>query len=272
MSTIFKFEGWVRSSIGPSVPGAQVFICFQPANAPTSLTRQMPTPSPLVNVFSDVNGLVPITQPIITDGFGFYAAYVAAGSYTILVYLNGILQKLYPDEVPMGSTVFPPLVLQTNGLPNTQQNLLNLFSSDGTVTLTPDLNGNVNLQANGTAISRTAAVQYVIDGSGSAPSVGAKGQITLPTGFNITGVYLTSDVAGSCVLDIKTCTNAGFPGSLTSITASAKPTLSSAQFYSDTTLTGWTKAIAALNQLQFVVNSASTLTRINITLTGTVSG
>lgn len=264
---------FVKSAIGPAVAGAQVFVLTQPSpNVPTGLTAAIPTPTPLQQVYSDPNGLVPVTQPIITDGFGHANYYLLPGTYTVAVYLNGRLQQVYPDQSTASGPAGGVLVLQTNGTNNANQSLLNLYSSDSSVTLTPDQNGNVNLQANGAAISRTASINYLIDGSGSAPSVGAKGQVTLPIGFTITGVYVTSDVAGSCVLDIKTCPNAGFPGSLASITASVKPTLSSSQFYSDTVLTGWTTSLAALSQLQFLVNSASTLTRINITLTGKVSG
>jgi hypothetical protein len=119
--------------------------------------------------------------------------------------------------------------------------------------------------------SLTFTLSYVIDGGGSSPLAGAYGQLTIPFAFTITGVYLTSDVSGSCVLDIKTCANGSFPGSLTSITASDKPTLSSSQFSADTTLTGWTTSVSSNSQLQFLVSSASTLTRINVTLVCTRS-
>lgn len=96
MATLFRSDGWVKTAQGPAVPGAQIFVCTQPANAPTTLVPVGPTP--LVSIYSDPNGLVPITQPIITDGFGHYDFYTLSGIYTVLVYLNGTLQQAYPDQ------------------------------------------------------------------------------------------------------------------------------------------------------------------------------
>jgi len=119
--------------------------------------------------------------------------------------------------------------------------------------------------------SRTGAIQFTIDGGGSTPSTGNKGYIEVPTGFTITSVVLTADQSGSCVLGISTSSYSGFPGSLTSIVASDPPTLSSAQKSSDSSLTGWTTSIPAGNILAFSVTSASTLTRINVTLNGNIT-
>ena len=91
-TTYFRKDGWVKSVIGPAVPGAQVYVCQQPANV-----SSLP-PDPLADIFSDVNGLVPITQPIITDGFGHYDYYVAAGLYTEVIGLNNVIQQVYPDQ------------------------------------------------------------------------------------------------------------------------------------------------------------------------------
>lgn len=88
----FRNDGWVKSTTGPAVPGAQVWVCLQPANL------QIP-PTPLANIFSDPNGLFPLAQPIITDGFGHYNFYAAAGLYTVLVALGGQLQQTYTDQL-----------------------------------------------------------------------------------------------------------------------------------------------------------------------------
>ena len=49
------------------------------------------------------------------------------------------------------------------------------------------------------------------------------------------------------------------------------PTISSATNSQDTTLTGWTTSISAGDTLRFNINSASTVTRLNLVLTVTVS-
>jgi hypothetical protein len=255
-----KFEGWVRSSIGPSVPGSQIFICLQPANAPTPLTQKVPTPSPLANIFSDVNGLVPITQPMITDGFGYYSCYVPSGSYTILVYLNGILQKLYADEVPMGGAISGSGIVTTiNGL-------------SGDVILAGA--GGISVAAAGNTLtlsnSRTASINYTIDGGGSVPSTGAKGQLNIPVSCTITGWVITADQSGSAVVDVLRSTYANFP-TTASIAGTDKPTLSSVQKNEDLTLTGWgSTALSAGDQVQFNLNSVVTCTRLNISLVVTI--
>ena len=120
--------------------------------------------------------------------------------------------------------------------------------------------------------TRTVTLNYCIDGGGAVPTTSqAYGQIDIPVAMTITSVVVTADQSGSCQLDLKTCTNASFPGSLTSIVASDPPKLASAQISTDSTLTGWTTSLAANSQLQFYLTSATTVTRINITLVCSVA-
>jgi hypothetical protein len=148
LTNVFRTDGWVKSSLGPAVPGAQVYVCLQPANL-----ASLP-PSPLANIFSDPRGLVPITQPIITDGFGHYDFYAANGVYTLVVGLSGLIQQVYPDQSvggasgTNGTTPGTALVLQSNGVANGNQLLFNLHSADGTVVITDDGIGDINLKAN----------------------------------------------------------------------------------------------------------------------------
>lgn len=91
--TFFRSDQFVKSAIGPAVPGAQVYVCLQPANV-----TDVP-PSPLADIFSDINGLVPIEQPVITDGFGHVDFYAAAGLYTHVIVLGGRIQNVYEDQL-----------------------------------------------------------------------------------------------------------------------------------------------------------------------------
>ena len=103
---LYRFDGWVKSALGPALAGVDVYVCLQPANIPTGLSSATPTPTPLAPVFADVNGLVPIVQPLQTDGFGHYSCYAANGvRYTISVYNSNTLQNSYVDQVPMGASV-----------------------------------------------------------------------------------------------------------------------------------------------------------------------
>jgi hypothetical protein len=119
---------------------------------------------------------------------------------------------------------------------------------------------------------RVAAVGVVIDGGGSVITTGVKGFVEVPFAGTITGVTLLSTDAavtsGSIVVDIWKDTYANYaPTVADTITASAKPTLASAIKAKDTTLTGWTTALAAGDVLGFKVDSVAALTRVALSLT-----
>jgi hypothetical protein len=126
------------------------------------------------------------------------------------------------------------------------------------------------INTNGTkrVVSASRAIGITIDGGGSAISTGVKGYIQVPFACTITGVTMLADVSGSAVVDVWKDTYANYPPTIADkITASAPPTISAAVKSTDTTLTGWTKAIAAGDVLAFSVTSASTITRLTVTLT-----
>ena len=110
-------------------------------------------------------------------------------------------------------------------------------------------------------------IGITIDGGGVTPSTGVKGYIYIPYACTINSVTLMADVSGSCVVDIWKVAYASFPPTVANtITASDLPTLSSQQNSQDTTLTGWTTSVSAGDVMAFNLNSASTLTRINLVL------
>jgi hypothetical protein len=116
----------------------------------------------------------------------------------------------------------------------------------------------------------TQTIIFIVSGGGSAITTGSKGFIAVDYACTITGVTLLADQSGSIVIDIQSGTYAAFPTNA-SICAAAKPTLSAAQKSQDTTLTGWTTAVTAGNILEFVVDSASTVTQTTVVLTVTRS-
>jgi len=106
-----------------------------------------------------------------------------------------------------------------------------------------------------------------IDGAGSAITTGIKGYLRIPYACTISSVDLVADQTGSIVIDVWKDTYANFPPTdADSITASAPPTLSSAQKSQDSTLTGWTTSLAAGDYLAFNVDSVSTVTRVTLAL------
>jgi hypothetical protein len=120
-----------------------------------------------------------------------------------------------------------------------------------------------------TAAVRTQQIGITIDGGGSPITAGAKGFKSFPVAGTITGVRLLADVAGNVVFDILKSTYSGFPTQAT-IVASAPPTLSGVQKNEDTTLTGWTTAVAAGDVFGFEVEASPTPTVERVTLELTI--
>jgi hypothetical protein len=113
-----------------------------------------------------------------------------------------------------------------------------------------------------------STVQFVIDGGGSTITTGTKGFVEVPFGATITAVRLLADQSGSIVVDIWKDTYANYPPTdADSITASAVPTITTAVKSEDTTLTGWTTSISAGDILGFNVDSATTITKLTLSLT-----
>ena len=93
------------------------------------------------------------------------------------------------------------------------------------------------------------------------------GSLRVPFSGTIDSVTLLADQTGSIVVDIWKDSYASYPPTVAdSICASAKPTLSSAEKSEDTTLTGWTTAIAAGDILRFYVDSATTVQNVTLIL------
>lgn len=132
MPTYFRSDGWVKATTGAAIPGAQIYVATQPANVAFA------PPTPLATIYSDPDGLVPITQPILTDGFGHYDFYVLPGTYSVVVALGGIIQQVYPDQSigvsgggggtvsSVGLTADPGAILAVSGSPITSSGTLAL--------------------------------------------------------------------------------------------------------------------------------------------------
>jgi len=105
-----------------------------------------------------------------------------------------------------------------------------------------------------------AGVLFVIDGGGQAViSTGVKGYFAVPFPGDIQNVRIYADQSGSIELDIKKTNHAGFPGSLSSIVASAPPAIVSALKSEDTTLTGWTTSIIEDELFEVSVTSVTSI-------------
>lgn len=78
---------------------------------------------------------------------------------------------------------------------------------------------------------------------------------------------LTEGGSGSCVVDVWKTTYAGAPPTVANtITAAAKPTVSTSTKAQSSTLTGWTTSVAAGDVMTFKLDSSSTFTVVSVFL------
>ena len=116
-------------------------------------------------------------------------------------------------------------------------------------------------------VNNYRTINFIIDGGGSVISTGQKGHVVIDFDCQILNWTILSDQSGSIVVDIWKDTYANFPPTVgDTITASAKPTLASAQKNQNTTLTGWTTTITAGDILAYNVDSATTVQRVTVSL------
>jgi hypothetical protein len=110
---------------------------------------------------------------------------------------------------------------------------------------------------------KSGSFGVTIDGNGGVITVGQKGYVTIPYNGIITDWEIFADQAGTCNIDVRKSTFSTFP-TQTSITGSAPITMSAAQKASSSILTGWTSSISAGDVYGFTLNSATSITRLNL--------
>ena len=113
----------------------------------------------------------------------------------------------------------------------------------------------------------TTAVSFLIDGGGAVITTGTKGVLTVPFAGTITEWQVLADVSGSIQLDIWKDALANYPPTIAdTITGTDKPRIVSSVKGGSTALTGWTKSVNFGDILRFNVDSATTITRVTVTL------
>ncbi len=147
----------------------------------------------------------------------------------------------------------------------TDTTTVNVFWLNGGALQNEDLAVTIGLPVIG--FDTRFVITHEHDGGGDVPSTGTKGAgVTIPWNFEIIGWYLMGNSTGSLVLDIKSKAFASNDPPTVSITASAKPTLSSSAQETSTTLTGWTKQFTGPMALKFSIVSITTITAYTLIL------
>lgn len=122
-----------------------------------------------------------------------------------------------------------------------------------------------------TGPAQVANIEFVIDGGGAVIATGMQGYLRVDFDCVIQANTLLADQSGSIVVNIWKCSYTDFappthPAVGDKITASAPPTITSAEKSTDTSLVGWTTAITAGDILGFNVDSVTSLKRCTIAL------
>lgn len=118
-----------------------------------------------------------------------------------------------------------------------------------------------------TGANATGSIGFLIDGGGVPITTGLKGTIAVPFACTITSWTLMADATGSVTLDLWKSDFAAYPPNASqSITASAKPSISSDVKAFSSILTGWTTVIAAGDILAFHVDAVTGLSRLSVGL------
>lgn len=231
----------------------------------------------------DARGLVP-RNLVLKSG---YCAYLAGNSLTIATDEGKVLRNMFvpahrgahedggSDEINLEGLDGEPLALTTHkdattGVHGAGSNYIAQAPASGHLvrSFTKGWTAGKRLKGNGvnsdpTEYDDIISITYIIDGGGSAITTGSKGYLEIPFDCTITGWTLLADQTGSIVIDVKKCTYNNFP-TTSSIAGSEKPTLSSARKNQDLSLSTWTTSVSAGDILEFVVESASTVTRVTL--------
>lgn len=218
----------------------------------------------------DVNtALIPTREVAVSGVDSFFAPTSASGTAyvgnmtgnALTAYTDGMVITFRPD-VDCGLN--PTVNINTRGVRN-------LKEIDGTIGMTcragheyklayrSSLPGFTNLDP---VIMRSLGV--TVDGGGSAITTGVKGYIVVPFNCTIKNWSVVADQTGSIVFDVWKHTSV--PSVANTITAAAKPTLSSAQLAVAQAPTGWTTTVSSNDVLGFNVDSAATVTRVTLTI------
>ena len=199
LPAFWRIDEFVKAANGYAIANGQVFFCTQPAN-----TVAFP-PSPLAQLYADPFGLTPISQPLVADGYGFVSAYVAAGTYTMVVALSNVIQNVYADQSYGLSS--QQVVFETNGVPNPNQSVLNIVGA-GDVSVTLNALGQTVVESTG----------FVLPGTGNGPLVvtANAGVSTAPNGdiLTVDGLGNAQD-SGVLISSLAPKANAALTGTTT---------------------------------------------------------
>ena len=200
--------------------------------SPTITVRDQVT-NALISLYSDRDGLTAISNPFTGTSGGLAAFHAAGGAYKITA-TSGAFSITW-DWVGIGTTQEYDL---------------------------EDLEDYINNQV------ELASIGLRIDNGAVVIPTGVNGNLVIPFACTISQWTLLANESGSIVIDIWKDSYANYPPTVgDSITASAKPTITTASKGQSSTLTGWNTTLLAGDILRFNVDSVTTIKAVDINIT-----
>lgn len=141
------------------------------------------------------------------------------------------------------------------------QENINMFGMPDFRKLAMGLQGQIDaIRNNPTSATVTIKDTFgiTVDGGVAVLTTGTKGYRYIEQNCTITGWHLQANASGDVVFDVKR--------SGVSIAGTEKPTLTAQQTNSDLALTTWTTSLVAGDIIEFVIDSATTITRATLTI------
>jgi hypothetical protein len=186
---MFRLQGSVNAAYGPALNGVDVYICTQPA-----VTTNVP-PTPLATLYTDSTGGTPLANPVQTDGLGNWFAYLATGTYTVVLVdpNNRIPVTIFPDQSvtsPGGGTVTSITFVMPAEFTVTNPTI----TSSGTITVTKTVQ-NANAVYAGPVSGGTAVPTFrpLV----AADFTGLVGSVTSVTLAVSAGALFTASISGT---------------------------------------------------------------------------
>jgi hypothetical protein len=199
--------------------------------SPTVTVRDQAT-NALVTIYSDRDGLSALSNPFTGTSAGLAAFHVEGGTYRVTATSGAFTAEW--TWVGIGTA-----------------------SEYDFIDITDYIDTAIEL----------ATVGLRIDNGASVIPTGVSGNIVIPFNCTIQQWTLLANESGSVVVDIWRDTYANYPPTVAdTITASAKPTISSSTKGQSSTLTGWTTALTAGDILRFNVDSVTSIKALDINL------
>jgi hypothetical protein len=214
------------------------------------------------------------------DGTSSWQTIAAGGDVTGPA--SAVDNRIATFDLTTGKLIQDSGVLVTDVLTNTGGASVTL-SGDGTELITTDVTPTADTVAyfdvNKDLLSginkdsaATCSFQFMLDGGGAALTTGIKGTWIAPYAFTITENTILTDQSGSIVVDVWKDVYANYPPTnADSITASAPPTISTSNKAQDSTLTGWTTAVAQGDIFYFNIDSITTCEWALLEIRGTIT-